>query len=304
MATVNITEILGTDSISGSRVTINSNFLILQNWINGYINVFGIDTVNGILDLSSASTGKVQAKIGSFDALSVPSTGTPTASVNNLGAASFVSLQSTDVTASGAVVLNGTITLGTSSIFVAGGTSSFNGSFSANGAFTLGTNGHIISSNTTAKTGLTAGTAFVSNASGIGGGGYVTSVNSPYAITGLEDVIYANCGPTGFFMKVVDGTSPVGGTLPNIPQGTRVTIINTSAAAGYIYTGVTGTSSSYYTGFNTSANYGGYDSAGITVASSKAYRSAVTLQWETRIGQGQATQNGSWIVLSANNVTV
>lgn len=304
MATVNITEILGTDSISGSRVTINSNFLILQNWINGYITVFGIDTVNGILDLSGASTGKVQAKIGAFDALSVPSTGAPTASVNNLGAASFVSLQSTDVTASGAVVLNGTITLGSSSIFVAGGTSSFNGGLSANGAFTLGAQGHIISSNTTYKTGLTAGSAFASNASGIGGGGYLTSVNAPYAITGLEDIIYADCGPTGFYMKVVDGTSPVGGTLPNIPQGTRVTIINTSAATGYIYTGVTGTSSDYYTGFNTSANYGGYDSAGITVAASKAYRSSVTLQWETRVGQGQATQNGSWIVLSANNVTV
>ena len=304
MATVNITEILGTDSISGSRVTINSNFLILQNWINGYITVFGIDTVNGILDLSGASTGKVQAKIGAFDALSVPSTGAPTASVNNLGAASFVSLQSTDVTASGAVVLNGTITLGSSSIFVAGGTSSFNGGLSANGAFTLGAQGHIISSNTTYKTGLTAGSAFASNASGIGGGGYVTSVNAPYAITGLEDIIYADCGPTGFYMKVVDGTSPVGGTLPNIPQGTRVTIINTSAATGYIYTGVTGTSSDYYTGFNTSANYGGYDSAGITVTASKAYRSSVTLQWETRVGQGQATQNGSWIVLSANNVTV
>ena len=304
MATVNITEILGTDSISGSRVTINSNFLILQNWINGYNTIFGLDTVNGILNLSGASTGKVQAKIGAFDALSVPSTGAPTASVNNLGAASFVSLQSTDVTASGAVVLNGTITLGSSSIFVAGGTSSFNGGLSANGAFTLGAQGHIISSNTTYKTGLTAGSAFASNASGIGGGGYLTSVNAPYAITGLEDIIYADCGPTGFYMKVVDGTSPVGGTLPNIPQGTRVTIINTSAATGYIYTGVTGTSSDYYTGFNTSANYGGYDSAGITVAASKAYRSSVTLQWETRVGQGQATQNGSWIVLSANNVTV
>lgn len=304
MATVNITEILGTDSISGSRVTINSNFLILQNWINGYVTVFGIDTVNGILNLSGASTGKVQAKIGAFDALSVPSTGVPTASVNNLGAASFVSVQSTDITASGAVVLNGTITLGTSSVFVAGGTSSFNGPLSANGAFTLGTQGHVISSNTTYLTGLTAGSAFPSNASGIGGGGYSTSVNSPYAITGLEDVIYANCGPTGFFMKVVDGTSPVGGTLPNIPQGTRVTIVNTSASAGFIYTGVTGTSSSYYTGFNTSANYGGYASSGITVAASKAYRSSVTLQWETRVGQGQATQNGSWIVLSANNVTV
>jgi len=304
MATVNITEILGTDSISGSRVTINSNFLILQNWINGYVTVFGIDTVNGILDLSGASTGKVQAKIGAFDALSIPSTGVPTASVNNLGAASFVSVQSTDVTASGAVVLNGTVTLGTSSIFVAGGASSFNGGLNANGAFTLGTQGHIISSNTTTKTGLTAGSAFVSSQSGIGGGGYLTSLNSPYAITGLEDIIYADCGPTGFYMKVVDGTSPVGGTLPNIPQGTRVTIVNTSAATGYIYTGVTGTTSTYYTGFNTSANYGGYATGGIVVTASKAYRSAVTLQWESRVGQGQATENGSWIVLSANNVTV
>ena len=304
MATVNITEILGTDSISGSRVTINSNFLILQNWINGYVTVFGIDTVNGILDLSGASTGKVQAKIGAFDALSIPSTGVPTASVNNLGAASFVSVQSTDVTASGAVVLNGTVTLGTSSIFVAGGISSFNGGLNANGAFTLGTQGHIISSNTTTKAGLTAGSAFVSSQSGIGGGGYLTSLNSPYAITGLEDIIYADCGPTGFYMKVVDGTSPVGGTLPNIPQGTRVTIVNTSAATGYIYTGVTGTTSTYYTGFNTSANYGGYATGGIVVTASKAYRSAVTLQWESRVGQGQATENGSWIVLSANNVTV
>ena len=304
MATVNTTEILGTDSISGSRVTINSNFLILQNWINGHITVFGIDTVNGILDLSGASTGKVQAKIGAFDALSIPSTGVPTASVSNLGAASFVSVQSTDITASGAVVLNGTITFGSSSIFIAGGTSSFNGSLSANAAFTLGTQGHVISSNTTYRTGLTAGSAFASTASGIGGGGRVTSVNSPYAILNYEDVIYANCGPTGFFMKVVDGDSAVGGTLPNIPQGTRITIVNTSAATGYIYTGVTGTTSSYYTGFNTSPDYGGYSASGITIAASKAYRSSVTLQWESRVGQGQATQNGSWIVLSGTNVTV
>jgi hypothetical protein len=105
-------------------------------------------------------------------------------------------------------------------------------------------------------------------------------------------------------MKVVDGDSPVGGTLPNIPQGTRITIVNTSAATGFIYTGVTGTTSSYYTGFNTSTNYGGYATGGITIAASKAYRSSVTLQWEPRVGQGEATQNGSWIVLSSTNVTV
>lgn len=302
MATVNISEILGSDSISGSRVTINSNFLILQNWINGYVTVFGVDSVNGILDLTGASTGKVAAKIGSFDAISVPTTGVAKATVSSAGAAAFVDVQTTTFTASGSVTLNGNVTLSSLSIFTVGGTASFNGSLSANAAFTFGPLGHVISQNTTAAGGT--GTAFPVNTSGIGGGGYLTSVNSPYALTGLEDVIYANCGPTGFYMKVVDGTSPVGGTLPNIPQGTRITIVNTSAATGYIYTGVTGTTSTYYTGFNTSANYGGYSSTGIVLTGSKAYRSSITLQWEPRVGQGLATQNGSWVVLGSTNVTV
>jgi hypothetical protein len=300
-STVNITEILGSDSISGSRITINSNFLILQNWVNGYVQVFGVDTTNGILDLTSASTGKVAAKIGRFDSLSLPASGTALTSFNSTGGASFVSVSSTNLTISGALVANGTITLGSSSTFVAGGTSSFNGSLSANGALYLGVQGHVISQNTTVATGLTAGTAFPTTTSG--GGGYLSTSISPYAITGLEDVIFANCGPTGFFMKVVDGTSPVGGTLPNLPQGTRLTIVNTNPATGYIWTGLTG-STTYYTGFNTDSSYGGYSSGGIVIPPSKSYRSSVTLQWEPRVGQGQATMNGSWVVIGSTNVTV
>ena len=300
-STVNITEILGSDSISGSRVTINSNFLILQNWINGYVQVFGVDTTNGILDLTSASTGKVMAKIGRFDSLSLPATGTALTSFNSIGGASLVSVSSTNVTVSGALVANGSITLGSASTFIAGGISSFNGSLSANGAFNLGVQGHTISQNTTVATGLTSGTAFPANT--VGGGGRLTSLNSHYSITGLEDVIYAECGPTGFYMQVVAGTSPVGGTLPNIPQGTRVTIVNTTAATGYISTGLTG-STTYYTGFNTDASYGGYSSLGITIPQNKSYRSSVTLQWEPRVGQGQATMNGSWVVIGSTNITV
>jgi len=300
-STVNITEILGSDSISGSRVTINSNFLILQNWINGYVQVFGVDTTNGILDLTSASTGKVMAKIGRFDSLSLPATGTALTSFDSIGGASLVSVSSTNVTVSGALVANGSITLGGGSTFIAGGTASFNGSLSANGAFYLGVQGHTISQNTTVATGLTAGTTFPVNT--VGGGGRLTSLNSPYSITGLEDVIYAECGPTGFYMQVVAGTSPVGGTLPNIPQGTRVTIVNTTAATGYISTGLTG-STTYYTGFNTDASYGGYSSLGITIPQNKSYRSSITLQWEPRVGQGQATMNGSWVVIGSTNITV
>lgn len=301
-STVNITEILGSDSISGSRVTINSNFLILQNWINGYVQVFGVDTTNGILDLTSASTGKVMAKIGRFDSLSLPATGTSLTSFDSIGGASLVSVSSTNVTVSGALVANGSITLGSGSTFIAGGTSSFNGSLSANGAFYLGVQGHTISQNTTVATGLTAGTAFPATTAG--GGGYQTpNSSSAYAITGLEDVIFADCGPTGFFMKIVDGTSPVGGTLPNIPQGTRVTIVNTNSATGYIWTGLTG-STTYYTGFNTDSSYGGYASGGITIPQDKAYRSSITIQWEPRVGQGQATMNGSWVVIGSTNITV
>ena len=300
-STVNITEILGSDSISGSRVTINSNFLILQNWINGYVQVFGVDTTNGILDLTSASTGKVMAKIGRFDSLSLPATGTALTSFDSIGGASLVSVSSTNVTVSGALVANGSITLGSASTFIVGGISSFNGSLSANAAFNLGVQGHTISQNTTVATGLTSGTAFPANT--VGGGGRLTSLNSPYSITGLEDVIYAECGPTGFYMQVVAGTSPVGGTLPNIPQGTRVTIVNTTAATGYISTGLTG-STTYYTGFNTDTSYGGYSSSGIVIPQNSSYRSSVTLQWEPRVGQGQATMNGSWVVIGSTNITV
>jgi len=303
MATVNTTEILGSDSISGSRVTINSNFLILQNWINGYITVFGVDSVNGILDLTGASTGKVMAKIGAFNSIAVPSTGTAYAAVNSSGQASFTSVSTTTLTASGTVTLNGSVTMGTSSVLVVGGTASYNGSLSANAAFQLGVQGHVISQNKTILSGLTAGSAFPVNTSGSGGGGVVTSVNSPYALTGLEDVIYANCGPTGFYLKVVDGVSPYGGTVSNIPAGSRITIVNTSAATGYIWTGVTGTST-YYTGFNTSSTHGGYSSSGIVVTQSKAYRSSITLQWEPQVALTETTQTGSWVVLGSTNMTV
>lgn len=299
METVNTTEILGSDSISGSRTTINSNFLLLQNWINGYITVFGVDSTNGILDLTAASTGKVAAKIGAFNSIAVPATGTPKGSVNSAGQAAFTDLSSTTLTVSGSVALGGAVTLGTNSFLTVGGTASYNGTLGANSFLVFGPNGNVISQNTTYATGLTAGSAFPQNS--YAGGGYYTTVNSPYSITGLEDVIYANCsGPTGFYIQAATGS---GANVATIPAGSRLTIVNTAGGTGYIWTGVTG-SSSYYTGFNTSTNYGGYATGGIVVSLNKSYRSSVTLQWEPRIAQDQTTQRGSWVVLSSTNVTV
>jgi hypothetical protein len=306
MSTVSTTEILGSDSISGSRITINSNFLILQNWINGYISVFGVDSTNGILDLTTASTGKVMAKIGAFNSLSIPSSGVPTAVVNSAGQSSFASVTTTSLTASGNVTFNGTVTFGSGSTFVVGGTASFNGSLSANAALVLGPIGHIVSQNTIYQSGLTAGQAFPDNT--LGGGGVTGSLASPYAITGLEDVIYADCSGSGFFMKVVDGSGGIGATAANIASGTRLTIINTSSSAGLIQTGVQEVvpvvGPKYYTGFNTDPLYGGFPSGGITISSGYSYRSSISLQWEPRVALGQATENGSWVVLSATNMTV
>jgi len=301
MTTVNTTEILGSDSISGSRTTINSNFLLLQNWINGYITVFGIDSTNGIMDLTAASTGKVAAKIGAFNSLALPATGTPLASVNSAGQAAFTDLSSTTLTTSGSVTLNGSVTLGTNSVLTAGGTASFNGTLGVNSLLVFGPNGKVVSQNTTYLTGLTAGSAFPQNS--YAGGGYYTTLDAPYIITGLEDVIYANCaGPTGFYIQAATGS---GAGVAPIAAGSRLTIVNTAGQTGYIWTGVTGTAS-YYTGFNTSANYGAYGTGtdGVVISKNKPYRSSITLQWEPRIAQDQTTQRGSWIVLSSTNVTV
>jgi len=298
MATVSTTSILGSDSISASRITINSNFLLLENWINGYVSTFGIDTINGILNLSAATTGSIYAKTGYFNQIQVPASGSFTARILASGAASFTDVQTTTFTSSGLTTINGTLVQTGISTF--GATASFNGSTNLNGSVILGPNGNMTSTNTTYVSGATAGQPFPSSST-LGGGGLLTSINSPYAITGLEDVIYANCGPTGFYMSVVGGS---GGTAANLPAGFRLRIVNTSGSTGYIYTGIQGSSTTYYTGFNTSTTYGNYATGGIVVNQNSQYQASVHLQWEPRIAQGQSTQAGSWIVLSGTNVTI
>ena len=298
MATVSTTSILGSDSISASRITINSNFLILENWINGYVSTFGIDTNNGILNLSNATTGSIYAKTGYFNQIQVPASGAFTARILASGAGSFTDVSTTTFTSSGLTTINGSLVQTGISTF--GATASFNGSTNLNGSVVLGPNGNITSTNTTYVSGATSGQPFPSSTT-LGGGGYLTSINSPYAVTGLEDVIYANCGPTGFYMSVVGGS---GGTAANLPAGFRLRIVNTSGSTGYIYTGVQTGTSTYYTGFNTTSIYGNYATGGIVVNQNSQYQASVHLQWEQRIAQGQTTQAGSWIVLSGTNVTI
>lgn len=293
MSTVSTTSILGSDSISASRITINSNFLLLQNWINQYVDVFNIDSVNGILDLSSASTGRISAKTGLFDQIIVPVGGTAFAQINSNGSSQFVSVSSTSLNVSGLSTFN-TLSATGPSTFSSSSTVNLNGTTNISGSFNILPGGHFVGQNTIYASGATAGTPFPSPSSG-GGGRSSTSV-APYQITGTEDVIYAQCGP-GWYMSV--GTT--GSSASALASGTRITIVNTSATGGFIATGLPN-SGAYYTGFNTDTSYANYGSS-ITCAAGKPYQCAITLQWEPRIAQGTAIQEGSWIVLSSTHMT-
>lgn len=299
MSTVSTSQILGSNSISGSRSTINSNFLLLENWINAYATTFSVDSVNGIIDVSQASTGRISAKTGRFDEIRLPSSGSTGAFILASGQSSFLGVSTTTLTASGSVSFGGSFSSTGNSTF--SGTVSLTGSSNLNGSFIIGGNsstpsassGRFVSNNILTETGVTAGTAFPDSATG-SGGGYSTSSSTPYVITGTEDIIYAQCG-SGFYLSVGPGTGPA-----NIPAGFRVRIVNTQGTSGTIVTGVTG---GFYTGFNTNASYGSYPSTGITADAGKPYQSSLHLQWEPRIAQGNGTEEGSWIVLSSSNMT-
>jgi len=293
MATVNTTSILGSDSISASRTTINSNFLTLENWVNNYNTVFGLDTVNGIINLTGASTGRVSAKTGKFDSITVPSGGTALAQINSSGAGSFSSVATTNLTGSGTISFGAGSTLTQSGTSIFSGTTTLSGQTTLNSRMILGPQGNFASQNSVGASGATAGTAFPSSAAG--GGGRGTSSGNPYVITALEDVIYAQCS-SGFYMSV--GTN--GATAANLPAGLRITIVNTENSAGSIKTGVQG---SNYTGFNTASGVGEYPSTGITVDANRPYQSSIQLQWEPRIGKGAGSQEGSWVVLGSSNMS-
>ncbi len=304
MASVTVTEILGSDSISGSRITINSNFLILQNWVNGFESTFGIDTSTGVLDLTGASTGRVSALTGRFNTISTPASGTALASINSSGGSSFVSVSTQNIAVSGPSTFSGAIGISGNLTQSAGATASFGGNVSYTGKQTWGNYASEVHNNNWSKNsttladgapGLTA--AFPVNTQLVGGGGIETSQTSPYVLRGTEDLIYANCGPTGFFMKVVDGD---GATASSLPAGYRVTVVKTNGGTGSVVTGIRGTTSQYYTGFNTSSTYGGFNAIGVTFTGGP-YKSAVTLQWEPRVAGDQATMKGSWVIIGGAN---
>lgn len=291
--------ILASDSVGATRLTINSNFTLLTNEVNKIEMNLGINPDTGDIDTTSASSGTIKGKVISGNQISLPAAGATSQIImygtgTNAGNATFGgTVTTTNLTVSGNSTFSSNTTLNPGVLFVSGGSANFNGDTTINGSLMIGTAGVEINKNTD-----TSATGGFPSPSTSNGGGYSTTSSAPYAMQFNESIVYADCGGTGFYLKIVDGN---GATAASLPQGYVLTIVNTSATAGKIVTGVTGTSE-FYTGFNT--NSAGYSASGITIGSNKQYRSSIKLLWEPRIDQSQSSQKGSWIVLEATNMTV
>lgn len=304
---ITIQEILGTDSIAASRLTINSNLLLIENEINDLENTFNINVVTGAMDISQATSGQLKAKTFFANQATFPASGAATVNIYGTGA-SAGNASFSGIVSSGQISVSGTGSfnqINASGAAVFGSTARFDGDVTFNGSLVIGATGSYIDKNATGASGAT--NAFLSP--GNGGGGITGSYSNPYVLTYDESVVFANCSYvsgatgdagnlTGFYFRVATGD---GGSLniPTVPPGFRLTIINTGLYAGLIGTGIkTPFTGNYYTGFNTDTNAGRYP-ASITIPASLPYKASVTLQWENRIGKGAATQNGSWVVISS-----
>jgi hypothetical protein len=300
---VTLTEILGTDSIAGSRLTINSNFLLLENAYNDLEDSFNINVLTGSLDVSTASSGQIKAKSILSNSMVLPSSGSPTVELYGAGASAGYGVFGNTVASATGIFSNNLLAKNFSATGTAlfGGTATFSSTIESNGTFQIGVTGSSINKNRKASVSLT--TAFPGFASSPNAAVTGTFAN-PYVFTLQESVIYIDstkvhsAGITGFFMKV----SETNGTSASlIPAGFTVTLVDVASAptgVGFIASGITG-STSYYTGFSQSGTHADYQSPGISVASPKPYKNSITIMWEPRIGQSSSTEKGSWVILAS-----
>lgn len=300
---ITITEILGTDSISGSRLTLNANFLLLENAYNDLENTFNINVLTGSLDVSSATSGQIKARSLLANSLIMPASGSPTIQILGTGVSGgFIIASSTVAGATGIFsnVLQAN-TLSASGTATFGATATFNSVLNVEGRINIGASGNFVNTNRLATVGPS--TAFPPAP----GAGVTGTYSTPYQLNLTENVIYiqsdfVSSAPgdagfnTGFFFYAATGA---GATASDIPGGYTVTLIDTATSAGIIATGVTGSGGSeYYTGFSTGD--GAYTDPNIQTPGNP-YKSTISIMWESRIDQSGASQRGSWVVINSTS---
>jgi hypothetical protein len=118
-----ITEILGTDSFSGSRLTLNANFASLANELTSFETSFGISIASGNIDVSAATGGQIKGKVGAFNNIQLPATGTPVITLNGTTG----SITTTLGTLTTPAIQTASINITTGGNLVNGGSSVFNG---------------------------------------------------------------------------------------------------------------------------------------------------------------------------------
>ena len=307
---VTITEILGTDSIAGSRLTINSNFLLLENAYNDLEDSFNINVLTGSLDVSTASSGQIKAKSMLSNSMVLPSSGSPTVELYGAGASAGYGVFGNTVASATGIFSNNLLAKNFSATGTAlfGGSATFSSTIESNGVFQIGVTGSVV--NKSRKASVSATTAFPGFASSPNAA-VTGTYSNPYVFTLQESVIYIDStistvvsGITyiGFFMKVSETN---GQAASLIPAGFTVTLVDVASAPapglGYIASGIQGPTN-YYTGFSQNSTHGGYRSPALTVTSRKPYKNSLTIMWEPRIGQSSPTEKGSWVILASTGI--
>lgn len=121
-----ITEILGTDSFSASRLTINANFLAINSEVGNFLTNFGISITSGNIDVSGATGGSISGKAAAFNTLTMPATGTAVITLNGttgaavlttLTASTSVTTAALTITSSGTFTNQGTMTVAGATTF-------------------------------------------------------------------------------------------------------------------------------------------------------------------------------------------
>lgn len=77
-----ITTLLGTDSVSGNRLTINSNFAALKSAFESQETGLGINSSTGVIDVTAGTVGEIKSKKLTTSLLLMPYTGTQTISID------------------------------------------------------------------------------------------------------------------------------------------------------------------------------------------------------------------------------